>query len=509
MRTQRALERLYDRIGSRVILVCIAWAAFVILVMIAIALTVFAVGYLNASASEWLLIFGVGCATTFAGAAVALISYRGMFFAAASWTGGERSTENAPQVWEILVRLPILLVRRGVLAICLFDTALLLVMRSTLDLPAWGLIPASLVVIPVIATGGVLVLTGIDLILRPMIADVSNFLPPGFEPGVRSWSLRTRALAPLPIVTLFSALVVGALVEVGNLGQLERMTLAIGIAFVTVAIAGGIYAVVTRSVLHPIDDLIDATRRVRAGDLATAVPLVSADELGDLSSSFNEMLEGLQEREALRDDLRASRARIVATADAERRRMERDLHDGAQQHLVLLKMKLGMLEEAIDRDPIAAKTQTAELKEDLGRALAELRDLAHGIYPAVLEHEGLAAALRAAVEQAPISGTVESNGAGRYKPELEAAVYFCCLEALQNAAKHAGEGAAVRVSLAEQDGDLTFEVADSGKGFDPASHNGSTGLQNMADRIGALGGALAIESSPGEGTSVSGTVPVG
>jgi signal transduction histidine kinase len=112
------------------------------------------------------------------------------------------------------------------------------------------------------------------------------------------------------------------------------------------------------------------------------------------------------------------------------------------------------------------------------------------------------------VARSPINAKLESNGTARYAPQLEAAVYFCCLEALQNAAKHAGEGAAVKVSLAEQDGDLTFEVADSGKGFDPASHNGSTGLQNMADRIGALGGQLSIESNPGAGTKVRGAIPV-
>jgi signal transduction histidine kinase len=252
---------------------------------------------------------------------------------------------------------------------------------------------------------------------------------------------------------------------------------------------------------------------VGAGDLSP-IPVTTSDELGELVASFNEMVEGLRDRQVLRDrneelvdDLRASRARIVATADEERRRMERDLHDGAQQHLVLLKMKLGLLEAKLDAMP-EARNDVEGLKDDLATALGELRDLAHGIYPAILEHEGLPGALRDAVDRTPLKAQFESDGATRYPPELEAAVYFCCLEALQNSAKHAPDSA-VKVSLSESDGALRFEVADDGPGFDPASHNGSTGLQNMADRIGALGGSFQIQSNPGEGTTVKGAVPIG
>jgi signal transduction histidine kinase len=167
-----------------------------------------------------------------------------------------------------------------------------------------------------------------------------------------------------------------------------------------------------------------------------------------------------------------------------------------------------MARREVERDPTAAAAMLDELREDLDRALRELRDLAHGIYPAVLENEGLAGALREAVQRAAIPTELECDGAGPYAPEVEAAVYFCCLEAMQNAAKHAGDGARVAVALAERDGTLRFEVTDDGQGYDHATASGSAGMQNMTDRVGALGGELRFDSEPGHGTTVNGTVPL-
>jgi signal transduction histidine kinase len=231
------------------------------------------------------------------------------------------------------------------------------------------------------------------------------------------------------------------------------------------------------------------------------VPVVTDDELGELTASFNEMLTELTRRA---DELRASRERIVAAADEERRRVERDLHDGAQQQLVLLRLKLGLLE----RDP-SRRELLPEIRADVERAIAELRDLAHGLYPQALQSDGLAGALKEAVGRAPIPATLDCDGAGRYRPELEAAVYFCCLEALQNAAKHAGEDARAQLRLSERDRRLTFEVSDDGRGFDPATAPQSSGLQNMTDRIGALGGEVTVNSAPGAGTTIAGEVPLG
>jgi signal transduction histidine kinase len=149
------------------------------------------------------------------------------------------------------------------------------------------------------------------------------------------------------------------------------------------------------------------------------------------------------------------------------------------------------------------------VQESAQRALAELRDLAHGIYPAVLQNDGLPGALAEAAERAAIPATLQCDGAGRYPPELEAAVYFCCLEALQNAAKHAGDGAQAKVELSHRNSALVFAVADDGRGFDATNAPPSAGLQNMTDRIGALGGSLLIDSAPGRGTNVTGTIPLG
>jgi signal transduction histidine kinase len=383
-----------------------------------------------------------------------------------------------------------------------------------IGLPTWVALLLVSINATVVATAWVVGVFGGEFVLRPMVEDVASYLPDDFEPTARAWRLRTKALLPLPVVALYTALMVGAFANASDNG-LIRAAITWAVALATTAVAGLIFFIITRSVLDPLDELIAATRRVRAGDMSTRVPLVTADDLGQLGHSFNQMMEGLQERESLRehnvelvDELRESRARIVAAADAERRSVERDLHDGAQQHLVLLGLKLGMAKRKRGEDPEAAAALIDELSGDLDRAIAELRDLAHGIYPVALESDGLPGALGEAVERAAIPATLECNGAGRYPPELEAAVYFCCLEALQNASKHAGEGAKAEVELAERDGALMFTIADDGRGYEAASVNGSAGLQNMTDRIGALGGSLRIESATGRGTRVLGSVPL-
>jgi signal transduction histidine kinase len=207
-------------------------------------------------------------------------------------------------------------------------------------------------------------------------------------------------------------------------------------------------------------------------------------------------------------ELMASRARIVAAADESRRRIERDLHDGAQQHLVALSVKLGLVRTLLGSNPPIAEGLLDELRGDVQVTLTELRELAHGIYPALLRDRGLAEALRSAGNRSPLATTVEADGVGRYDTVAEAAVYFCGLEALQNAAKHAGDGARVRVAIGAGDGSLWFEVADDGAGFDPALARDGHGFVNMRDRLGAFGGELTVASAPGEGTSVRGRLPI-
>jgi signal transduction histidine kinase len=225
-----------------------------------------------------------------------------------------------------------------------------------------------------------------------------------------------------------------------------------------------------------------------------------------LDSALQESLDEVR-RQA--DELRASRSRIVEAGDAQRRSIERDLHDGAQQHLVALAVSVRLAKQVAASDPEQAQAMLDQIGADLQEAVQELRNLAHGIYPPLLAERGLPEALAAAAGRAALPTSVEAEGVGRYPQPLEAAIYFCVLEALQNAGKHAGEGAEAHITMREDEGALLFEVADDGAGFDMATgaHLGH-GFVNMTDRVGAIGGTVSVESTPGGGTTISGRVPL-
>ncbi len=208
------------------------------------------------------------------------------------------------------------------------------------------------------------------------------------------------------------------------------------------------------------------------------------------------------------DDLRASRRRLVQAQDAERQRIERNLHDGAQQQLIALRIQLGLLDAVAD-DPAGVREAAGQLTAGLSAALDDLRALARGIYPPLLADQGLAAAVAAQARRAALPVRVDADGVGRYPRDSEAAVYFCILEALQNTAKYAGASTA-SVALAAPGGHLEFTVTDDGTGFDVATAaRHGTGLQGMTDRIAAVGGTLAIDSAPGQGTTITGRLPAG
>ena len=206
-------------------------------------------------------------------------------------------------------------------------------------------------------------------------------------------------------------------------------------------------------------------------------------------------------------ELRESRNRIVAASEIERRRLERDLHDGAQQRLVALRIRLALAREQVEAGT-AGSAKLGELEGDLDEAIQELRDLAHGIFPSLLADRGLLAALRAVAQRGPRRVEFTGHRVGRYPPEIESAVYYCCLEALQNATKHAGPDAHVAASLLAENGHLRLEVSDDGPGFDLAAVRAGVGLHNMEDRLGAVHGHLTIVTSPGNGTRISGVVPI-
>jgi signal transduction histidine kinase len=207
------------------------------------------------------------------------------------------------------------------------------------------------------------------------------------------------------------------------------------------------------------------------------------------------------------EDLRSSRQRLVTAQDEARRRLERNIHDGAQQDLVALAIKLRLAETTVAADPAQTGPVFGELKADASGALENLRDLARGIYPPLLADLGLAAALNAQASKSPLPVTVEADGIGRFAQDTEAAVYFCCLEALQNTAKyaHATQG---RICLQAHNETLQFTVSDDGTGYDARHTPMGSGLRNMADRLAALRGQLEIRSAPSRGTIITGHLPI-
>jgi signal transduction histidine kinase len=233
----------------------------------------------------------------------------------------------------------------------------------------------------------------------------------------------------------------------------------------------------------------DAELLQASGDLA-----LLAVENSELDAGWNEALRAL----------RGSRARIAAASDVERLRLERDLHDGAQQRLVVLRIKLGITGDLV-ADHSAARARLTELERELDEAIDQLRDLAHGIYPPLLADMGLVAALRAVAMQSPLPVSVRGE-VTRHPAEVESAIYYCCLEAIQNATKHGGSGARIHIEVGESEGVLRFVVSDDGAGFDVLATRDGFGLRNMRDRLGALDGDLQVVSAPGAGTQVSGQV---
>jgi signal transduction histidine kinase len=233
--------------------------------------------------------------------------------------------------------------------------------------------------------------------------------------------------------------------------------------------------------------------------------------VADLASQAGLVLRNVRLTEELKgrlEELTASRKRLVAAQDEERRRLERNIHDGAQQQLVALAVKARLARQFTQNDPPKAAELLTQIEAETRTAIDDLRDLARGIYPPLLADQGLVAALDAQARKASAATRVHGDGLGRFGQDVEAAVYFSCLEAMQNAAKYA-DATTADVTLARSNGRLSFEVSDDGRGFDPATAGRGSGLQGMADRLGALGGVMKVRSAPGAGTTVTGWVPSG
>jgi len=248
----------------------------------------------------------------------------------------------------------------------------------------------------------------------------------------------------------------------------------------------------------PVERNGHAVAAMEIDDALTADPeLVGAAAGATLLAVENGALEG---------ELQASRARILEAGDAARRRIERDLHDSAQQRLVALRVHLALIGEQLDD---AQERETIErLGGEVEQAIDELRDVARGLYPQVLGQLGPGAALETVARRSGAPVHVHHNELARHPEPIETTIYFCCVEALQNAGKHAGPEARVDVRLRQQNGHAIFEVSDDGAGFDPAAPHRGAGLTNLADRVAAVGGTLEVQSAPGRGTRVTGRIPL-
>ena len=207
-------------------------------------------------------------------------------------------------------------------------------------------------------------------------------------------------------------------------------------------------------------------------------------------------------------ELHRSRQRVVAIQDETRRRLERDLHDGAQQRLVAVTMKLGLAKkQAVEKGKARLADLLGEATVRTEHTIRSLRDFAQGVHSPLLESGGIRVALTSHVQGLPIPVTLHAPGIARYPRAVETTVYACVLEALQNVVEHAGAGS-VYVSLRETGAGVTFEISDDGSGFEPSFQRSGSGLANLADRVGAFGGALDVVTAPGRGTTVRGTIPV-
>jgi signal transduction histidine kinase len=245
----------------------------------------------------------------------------------------------------------------------------------------------------------------------------------------------------------------------------------------------------------------------RRGEALTPIEQKLVDDLAHQAGLVLKNVGLSADLQARLDELRASRQRLVHAQDMERRRLERNLHDGAQQHLVALKVKLGLAEMLVSRDPAKAAVTLEQLKCDADDALETLRDLARGIYPPLLADKGLVVALESQARKATVPVHVNADGVDRYAQDVEATVYFCVLEALQNVQKYA-TASEVQVRVSASNNMLTFEVADDGTGFDAERTKTGAGLTNMRDRLEALGGSVLVTSEVGAGTRIRGEVPV-
>jgi len=357
----------------------------------------------------------------------------------------------------------------------------------------------------------VLTMFEFQLLVRPVIRDILSSTT-AVAPVVMHTSMRFKLLVAVPFLA-FGAAVGGAAIAVpagANVAAGVRSEALGGLIGLLFAVPCAV--IMARSTTVPISELLNATERLKRGDYTTRVPELSADEYGVMARSFNEAMVGLAERQRLAEEnerllseVRASRARIIAASDAERRRIERNIHDGAQQRLVALSLDMAMLEDlAADTDSPELQARLASVAASIRDAHAELRELARGLHPSVLTSDGLAPALRQLAERAPVPVGFDV-GEERYPETIESTAYFVTAEALANMAKYA-RATRADVSVSRRNGSLVLRIADDGVGG--AHPQAGSGLAGLADRVAAVEGTFAIDSPAGRGTRLLVELPL-
>ena len=505
-------ERAYARLGWKLVPAYLAGCAVFTAAMTTAAAAALVLSYLNGDSEQFRVTLAIALLVELGG------------FVAGGWltlrqTGrtlrwlreGRESGVEPSAAWTTIVLYPIRLISTVGIGCCVSLAIMFPVyLVPEFDLTGWATAGV------VIGIGSIGLFTWASLVFfgehlfRPVVAEIATMLPEGWLAPRSHWNAGAKAFAaPLSMGMLT---VGGAATFIpATHSSTTRLAVAAGVGLVVLVLVGlPLISLATATVLDPLRRLREGTLRVGRGDFTEPVPLTSADEFGDVVASFNRMQIGLSERETLSvdndrllEEVRASRARIVSSADAERRRVERNLHDGAQQRLVALALRLRLLEERLSGDPSAAAL-AAEASADLGAAIAELRDLARGLHPQVLTTGGLKPALEQLSQRSPVPVAVSAPGE-RYPDPVESTAYFVVSEALANVAKYASASKAA-VSLAADNGALMVEITDDGVGgADPAS---GSGLSGLADRVAALDGRLQIESPSGGGTTVRVSLPL-
>ncbi|MDX1510901.1 MAG: HAMP domain-containing protein [Nitriliruptorales bacterium] len=489
---RRAPERHLARARASVLVLL----AVLVGILVAVALP-----YVNPTRTEWIRTFVAAEALAIIGGLFVLNpAWKGLHHDVEVWLAGDRSHEATLRAWRrakgmTFEGVKIAYIRFGpfafvgglVYALVEFDLS-----RSDAVAVFIGLVAA-----------GVLATTAgwplVEAYLRPLRRDLAQHVGATDATATVVVSLPRRVAAFMAVMSLLTG-IVALLVSTFGTRSLDGVVGPL-VAVVVVGLAVGwlFGTILTRSLLAPLEDLVQATKQVASGDLGARALVMGDDEIGTLGSEFNKMLGVL---DAAAAEVRASRARIVAASDAERRRVERNIHDGAQQQLTALALHLELLRRDL-ADPAAVSAGLEAAIERLRESLEQLRELAQGLHPSILTTDGLAPALQQLAARSPVPVRIRAS-TERFEEAAEATAWFVASEALANMAKYAHATEAT-VELVRSDGHVILEVSDDGVGG--ASPEAGSGLAGLVDRVEAVGGRLVVDSPAGRGTTIRAELP--